>query len=251
MLGGKRRAPSLVDLCVELAIENVKYLGDVGETDSHLLSRILPHCTLEQLTHVEKSTVGRDLGTVTDPLWRKFYEKHFGQSSTNLVLERMKQKKVSFQWKQLYEAKVKDVEDAENKAVARLRERYKSEDARKQSRQIQLCSKVPPSSNKRGFWGSGYDLGNSKSNIMKKAKLDFLKSHELKNIAAMNKGAAQRRIGSTSSTAIMKPSSSIAGKNPHSSASSTTIRKPSSSFTGKNPSRASSSSGPASIGRRL
>ncbi|CAI0418682.1 unnamed protein product [Linum tenue] len=129
MLRGKRRTPSLVDLCVELAIENVKYLGDVGETDSHLLSRILPHCTLEQLTHVEKSTVGRDLSTVTDPLWRKFYEKHFGQSSTNLVLERMKQKKVSFQWKQLYEAKVKDVEDAENKAVARLRERYKSEDA--------------------------------------------------------------------------------------------------------------------------
>ncbi|CAN0897353.1 hypothetical protein LINGRAHAP2_LOCUS19081 [Linum grandiflorum] len=157
---GKMVAPSLVDLCINVAIENVKYLGDVGETDSDLLGRILCHCTLEQLTHVEKSTV-------------------FGERSTNLVLDRMKQKNVSFQWKQLFEAKLKDVAKAEDEAVERLRERYKKEDARKQSRQIQVCSKVPPSSNKRSWGGivsGGYDTGNTKSNIMKKAKIDFLKS---------------------------------------------------------------------------
>lgn len=56
----RRMIPSLVDLCVQTAIDNVRYLGDVGETDSHLLERILPHCTLEQLIHVENSTQVRN-----------------------------------------------------------------------------------------------------------------------------------------------------------------------------------------------
>lgn len=56
-----RKPPTLVDLCVNVAISNVRYLGDVGETDLHLLDRILPHCTLDQLMHVEKSTVVRCL----------------------------------------------------------------------------------------------------------------------------------------------------------------------------------------------
>lgn len=50
------KPPSLVDLCVRTAIDNIRYLGDVGETDSHLLERILPHCTMDQLLHVENST---------------------------------------------------------------------------------------------------------------------------------------------------------------------------------------------------
>lgn len=50
------KVPSLVDLCVQLAIDNVRYLGDVGETDYHLLDRILSHCTLDQLMHIENST---------------------------------------------------------------------------------------------------------------------------------------------------------------------------------------------------
>lgn len=53
------RVPSLVDLCVQIAIDNVRYLGDVGETDFHLLERILPHCTLDQLVHIEHCTEAR------------------------------------------------------------------------------------------------------------------------------------------------------------------------------------------------
>ncbi|KAJ6387239.1 hypothetical protein OIU78_017034 [Salix suchowensis] len=128
MLRTKRKAPSLVDLCVNLAVENVKYLGDVGETDLHLLDRILPHCTLDQLMHIEKSTVGRDLSSVTDKLWKTFYEKQFGERSTNLVIERMRQKKVSFRWLQLYEAKLKEIAEAVNKSAARIRQLYKKED---------------------------------------------------------------------------------------------------------------------------
>lgn len=54
-----RKLPSLVDLCVEKVIDNLRYLGNVGSVDHHLLERILPHCTLEQLMHVEKASVVR------------------------------------------------------------------------------------------------------------------------------------------------------------------------------------------------
>lgn len=54
MVRGK--LPSLVDLCVRTVIDNLRYLGDVGETDLDLLDRILPHCTLDQLMHVEQCT---------------------------------------------------------------------------------------------------------------------------------------------------------------------------------------------------
>lgn len=126
----RRMVPSLVDLCVQTAVDNVRYLGDVGETDIDLLGRILPHCSLEQLKHVEKSTEvrnsmiklsscsvtypspflmfkfffqGRDLSQVTDRLWKRFYQIEFGDKSLNQVVERMKQKKVTFKWKKLYE----------------------------------------------------------------------------------------------------------------------------------------------------
>lgn len=51
-----RKVPSLVDLCVQKVIDNIRYLGDVGSIDHYLLERILPHCTLDQLMHVEKAS---------------------------------------------------------------------------------------------------------------------------------------------------------------------------------------------------
>lgn len=200
------KTPSLVDLCVQTAIDNLRYLGDVGETDLHLLDRILPHCTLEQLKQVEDSTEGRDLSPVTDKLWKKFYETEFGAKSANLVVERMKCKSVSFEWKQLYEAKLKDMEKAQQKSFDRIKQLYKKEDARKLSRQVQLCTKVPPSSNKRNFcggWGPGSSIGSSKSSLMKKSKVDFLKSQEVKNLTAMKRNAVQRN---NSPLSIKKPS---------------------------------------------
>ncbi|KAE9457577.1 hypothetical protein C3L33_10511, partial [Rhododendron williamsianum] len=125
----ERKVPSLVDMCIQLAIDNIRHLGDVGETDLHLLERILPHCTVDQLKHIEDSTE-RDLSAVTDKLWKKFYEKEFGANSTNLVCERMKDKKVSFEWKLLYKAKLKNLEEAQQKSFDRIKELYKKEDAR-------------------------------------------------------------------------------------------------------------------------
>uniref|UniRef100_A0A5B7CDH9 Transcription elongation factor B polypeptide 3 n=1 Tax=Davidia involucrata TaxID=16924 RepID=A0A5B7CDH9_DAVIN len=196
----KRKVPSLVDICVQTAVDNVRYLGDVGETDIYLLERVLPHCTVEQLMHIENSTEGRDLSQVTDKLWKKFYELQFGAKSTNLVAERMKQKKVTFKWKQLFEAKTKDLEEAQQKSFDRIKELYKKEDARKQSRQVRLCTKVPPSSSKRSFYGGGpgSSFSNSKSSLMKKAKLEFLNSQEMKNLAAMKNNTLQRNHGVSS-----------------------------------------------------
>ncbi|KAJ1407948.1 hypothetical protein SESBI_23980 [Sesbania bispinosa] len=182
-----RKLPTLVDLCVQKVIDNIRYLGNVGSVDHHLLERILPHCTLDQLMHVEKASEGSDLSPVTDKLWKKFFEKQFGTNSTN-------------------EAKVKEMAQAENEALDRIKQLYKKEDARKQSRQVRLCTKVPPSS-KRRFWGDngpGYNVSNVKSNIMKKAKIDLLKSQEVKNLAAMKKNSIQR---SNSSSSIMKTGS--------------------------------------------
>lgn len=190
----KKKVPSLVDLAVQTAIDNVRYLGDVGETALHLLERILPHCTVEQLRHVENSTEGRDLIPVTNKLWKKFYELEFGVKNANLVVERMKENNAFFNWRQLYEAKTKDVEAAQQKSFDRIKQLYKKEDARKQSRQVQLCAKVPPSSCKRSFYGGGpgSNIGNTKSSLMKKAKLDYLNSHEVKNLTALKKNAVQR-----------------------------------------------------------
>lgn len=65
------KAPSLVDLCVKVAIDHVRYIGDVGATDFHLLERFLPHCNEDQLALIEKSTQVRNCSSC--PLLLKSY----------------------------------------------------------------------------------------------------------------------------------------------------------------------------------
>ncbi|XP_073283084.1 uncharacterized protein [Primulina huaijiensis] len=79
--------------------------------------------------HIENTTKGRDLSPATDELWKKFYVRQFGIESANLVVERMGQKRVIFKWKQLYEAKLKDREEATQKSLDRIKKRYQEEDA--------------------------------------------------------------------------------------------------------------------------
>ncbi|KAL2937492.1 Transcription elongation factor B polypeptide 3, partial [Bienertia sinuspersici] len=172
---GKGKAPSLLDLCVQTAIDNIRYIGNVGPVASDLLERILPHCTVEQLMHIENATSERDLSPETDKLWKKFYEAQFGARSVEMVVERMSKFKVAYNWRQLYQAKLKDQDEAKKKSVERLAQLYKTENARKQSRQIQICAKVPPSSKKRSFGGGFGDsstFSSVKSSIMKKAKVE-------------------------------------------------------------------------------
>lgn len=206
------KVPSLVDLCVQTAVDNVRYLGDVGETDIHLLERILSHCSLEQLIHVENSTEGRDLSQVTDRLWRRFYQIEFGDKSVSQVVERMKERKVTFKWKQLYEAKSKEVEETQQRSFERIKALYQNENAKRQSRQVRVCTKVPPSSNKRSFYSSGLgsNIGNTKSSLMKKAKAEFVNSREVKNLAAMKNKSVQRNHSQVPS--VRKPGSLVSSQ---------------------------------------
>ncbi|XLR15286.1 hypothetical protein S83_043224, partial [Arachis hypogaea] len=100
-----RKLRSLVDLCVQKIIDNIRYLGNVGCVDLHLHKRILPHYMVDQLMRVEK---GKRIQV---------------KNCTKEVMRRMREKKVSFKRKQLYEG-----------------------------RQVRLCTKTPPLSKKR-FWG--------------------------------------------------------------------------------------------------
>ncbi|CAH9091119.1 unnamed protein product [Cuscuta epithymum] len=187
-----RNVPSLVDLCVQFAICHVRHLHDVGETDYHLLDRILPHCTIDELACIERSTEGRDLSPVTNKLWKKFYEREFGEKSTNQVVEKMKQKRCTFKWRQLYEAKLKVEEEVTQQSFERIKDLYKKQETEKQNRQIKICTKIPPSSCKRNFYGGGSGVYNTKSTVMKKAKMDYMRSPEYKNLAAIKSKAVQR-----------------------------------------------------------
>ncbi|CAM8906624.1 hypothetical protein QQ045_010731 [Rhodiola kirilowii] len=197
------QVPSLVDLCVWTAIDNVKYLGDVGETDLDLVGKILQHCTVDQLRHVEDSTEGRDLSPVTDALWEKFYRKEFNETSFKAgdyesfreeALSTVRRKKFASKWRFKFEVGMKIRELKEKKSTSVLMEKYKKENAKKQSKQIQICAKAPPSSKRRFFGGSGpgYNFSNTKNNLMKKSKIDLMKSKEMQNRLAVRKNAVQR-----------------------------------------------------------
>lgn len=193
--------PSLLNLCLQSAIDNVRYIGDVGETDSDLLKVILAHCTPEQLKFIEDSTEGRDLSPVTDGLWLKFYERKFGEANTNLVKKRMGQKGVCFKWKLLFEAKAEEQEKREQKTLEkslnRLKQLYAKADIEKQNKQIQICTKVPPTKGKRNYGGVGssVDLSNVKGRLMKKAKMEFIACREARaQPTRLNRISAQSRV---------------------------------------------------------
>jgi elongin-A len=51
-----RKPLSLLELCVRNVIDNLRYVDSMDGVEMQLLKRILPHCTLEQLTHIESRT---------------------------------------------------------------------------------------------------------------------------------------------------------------------------------------------------
>lgn len=211
-----KKIPTLVELCIQTAIDNIRYIGDVGETDTHLLKEILPHCTSpDQLMHIENCSEGRDLSPVTDSLWKRFYERNFGEENYNLVVQRMKKNQIVVKWRLLYEAKLKERDEVQKKSVERLTTLFKEQGAKKQSRQIKLCSKVPPSSKKRNlFGGCGSDnaLSSVKGNLMKKAKIEYLNSHEARIHQAMRKNDSKRVAFSTPSVSRSVKPNNFLGK---------------------------------------
>ncbi|GAA0142294.1 hypothetical protein LIER_03227 [Lithospermum erythrorhizon] len=196
-MAGKHKVPSLVDLCVQTAIDNVRYLGDVGQTDFQFLDRILSHCTLDQLQHIEECTQERDLSPVTNRLWKRFYDSQFCR------MEVKESTAKNCNWKLRFQAQMKKEHDKQEKSIERMRLRFAEAEAKKQSRQIQMCSKLPPAKKRSWFGGGGPNLGNTKGSLMKKSKLDFFNCREVKNRAAMKNQAVQRNRGASDDYSCM------------------------------------------------
>ncbi|PRQ50843.1 putative RNA polymerase II transcription factor SIII, subunit A [Rosa chinensis] len=170
----------LDDRWVSIAIDNLDSFGDVGYLDFKFLDQVLPHCSKDQLIHIEKSTKNTDLTPITDKLWKKIFERELGVKATDEVIQKMKIKKVSFKWSELYQTKLKRVEEDEKQVGERLKRLYQKEAARKQSRQVRVLDKLPPSSSSNRRSGSTKD-----SKLTKKVRKEYHNCLELKNIEVM------------------------------------------------------------------
>ncbi|XP_062195160.1 uncharacterized protein LOC133898466 isoform X2 [Phragmites australis] len=214
-----RKPLSLVELCVRTVIDNLRYVGSVDGVEIELLKRILPHCTLEQITRIESLTE-MDLSPVTDALWKRFYQRQFGEDHMNHVIKRMKHSGVHYKWKDLFRAKTEKQKEIEDMMVEKFTKKFQAEKAEKQSKQIKLCTKVPPSS-KRSFFGGGgpSNLSNSnyKSPILKKARIEV-------NRARMQAAIQKNSLARSSQPARM---TSLSGQPMR----TTTIHRPNSTIT--------------------
>ncbi|MCO5608251.1 hypothetical protein L7F22_062457 [Adiantum nelumboides] len=157
-------------------------LSAPSSRDNYLLQelkKVQNELALLKASIAVKDEKGRDLSSITNELWRKFYSRKFGPESVNLVVERMKKKKVSFRWHLLYQAKLKEQDEVQKKCVDRLRQLYKEADIQKQSRQTQLCTKVPPSAKRKTLQfggGSNNQFNHIKGRLMKKSRIEFAAS---------------------------------------------------------------------------
>ncbi|KAM5556022.1 hypothetical protein ABKV19_023763 [Rosa sericea] len=200
----KGRLIRLNDHWVSIAIDNLDSFGDVGYLDFEFLDQVLPHCSKDQLIHIEKCTKGTDLTPITDKLWKKFFEREFGGKATDEVIQKMKIKKMSFKWSELYQAKSKKMEEDEKEVGERLKKLYEKEAARKQSRQVKVLDKVPLSSSSNKRTGS-----KKESKLMSKLRKQHLNCLQVRNNEAMK----MKRTAATCSGLIRKPRTSIKAMN--------------------------------------
>ncbi|KAH9573678.1 hypothetical protein CY35_01G013100 [Sphagnum magellanicum] len=99
--------PSLLELCIRTACENVAHIGDVGSLPTQFVSRILQSCSgADQLRHIEVSSKRSDL--VTDELWRGWFANDFGTTCAEYIMhtgERLGPANPTPKWRRLYDEK--------------------------------------------------------------------------------------------------------------------------------------------------
>ncbi|KMZ69643.1 hypothetical protein ZOSMA_20G01210 [Zostera marina] len=223
------KVPSLLNLTIELAILNLGKMGDVGWTDLDLLDKIIPYCTFEEMKFIEDSTTCQDLTPITDKHWQRFYIAEFGRNSWNDSIKMMKDLNVTYKWRDLYNAKLKEREEATKESGKRLKQRYIELNEEKQSRQVKLTSKIPPSSGKKRNWDTAFKLNSptssTKGNLMKKSRLEFRNSNEVRNrsvmmnkkkFSAQNSRVPQYSINSKMRGSVrINPASAPQNRKPH------------------------------------
>ncbi|KAM0851878.1 hypothetical protein ACQ4PT_052131 [Festuca glaucescens] len=170
----ERKPPSLLELCVRKAIDNLRHIDSVDGVDSPLLRRILPHCDLEQLTRIESRTA-TDLTPVTDVLWKGFFQRQFGEENTSRVVDRMRRSGARYRWKDLFRAKTKQQKEVEDRMVEALTNKCRARNAERQSRGIKRFTKLQPSSCKRSYFGGGSGMSSGsgyRNPMVKKARME-------------------------------------------------------------------------------
>lgn len=101
--------PSLLELCIRTACENVAHIGDVGSLPTQFVSRILQSCSeADQLRHIEVCSKRLDLSQVSDELWRRWFANDFGTTSAEYIIhtgERLGPQNPTPKWRRLYDEK--------------------------------------------------------------------------------------------------------------------------------------------------
>ncbi len=101
--------PSLLELCIRTACENVAHIGDVGSLPTQFVSRILQSCSgADQLRHIEVCSKRLDLGQVSDELWRRWFANDFGTTCAEYIIhtgERLGPQNPIPKWRRLYDEK--------------------------------------------------------------------------------------------------------------------------------------------------
>ncbi|XP_044960242.1 uncharacterized protein LOC123411371 isoform X2 [Hordeum vulgare subsp. vulgare] len=65
-----------------------------------------------------------DLTGVTDVLWKRFFQREFGEADMNVAIKRMKESGVRYKWKNLFEAKTEKQKQVEQRMSAGPRNKY-------------------------------------------------------------------------------------------------------------------------------
>jgi len=94
---------SLRELALGKIVQHLDFLGDIGDTDAATTSQIISHCNVEQLRFIEDSTydAGRDISDITNPFWKKFYEREFRREFQSRPVQASEGSPTD--WRELYE----------------------------------------------------------------------------------------------------------------------------------------------------
>ncbi|KAE8794542.1 hypothetical protein D1007_30577 [Hordeum vulgare] len=108
------KGKAFVDLLNEKA-------NDSGENEMGYVERTLAFST----RHLDDRDIRlMDLTGVTDVLWKRFFQREFGEADMNVAIKRMKESGVRYKWKNLFEHKTEKQKQVEQRMSAGLRNKY-------------------------------------------------------------------------------------------------------------------------------
>ncbi|KAE8814275.1 Transcription elongation factor B polypeptide 3 [Hordeum vulgare] len=108
------KGKAFVDLLNEKA-------NDSGENEMGYVERTLEFST----RHLDDRDIRlMDLTGVTDVLWKRFFQREFGEADMNVAIKRMKESGVRYKWKNLFEAKTEKQKQVEQRMSAGPRNKY-------------------------------------------------------------------------------------------------------------------------------